>query len=109
MTKMLTSLAFLSSFWEWLSTVKAQRLRQPTRAEPLLHPLEPIYIVVASLEHYIPTYMCEEDIPRLAIAPIRNGETVRAQGFGVANTITRRPAIPETLFQAASNSKVAIA
>jgi CubicO group peptidase (beta-lactamase class C family) len=65
--------------------------------------------IVADLEEFIPTQMDLEEVPGVAIALIRNGEVVWADGFGVANTITGEPVTADTVFEVASNSKVVTA
>jgi CubicO group peptidase (beta-lactamase class C family) len=77
--------------------------------EPPLRLSEPVDAVIADLESTIPEYMREEDIPGVSIALIREGQIVWTEGFGVANAITRQPVTPETVFEVASNSKVATA
>lgn len=81
----------------------------PTQQQPPLRVAEPIDAIVADLEHYIPEYIREEKVPGLAIALIRDGKVAWTEGFGVANTITRRPVTRDTLFEVASNSKVVTA
>lgn len=70
---------------------------------------EPIDSLIIDLKTYIPNRMREADVPGLAIALIRDGRIVWQEGFGVVNTITRKPATPSTLFEVASNSKVVTA
>jgi len=70
---------------------------------------EPVGDIVADLKEFIPTHMDQEGIPGLAIALIRDGEVVWADGFGVANTITGEPVTADTVFEVASNSKVVTA
>jgi CubicO group peptidase (beta-lactamase class C family) len=77
--------------------------------EPPLRTSEPVGELVADLEEFIPTHMDQEGIPGLAVALIRDGEVVWADGFGVANTITRQPVTADTVFEVASNSKVVTA
>ena len=77
--------------------------------EPPLRLSEPVDAVIADLESYIPEYMREEDIPGVSIALIREGQIVWTEGFGATNAITRQPVTPETVFEVASNSKVATA
>ena len=77
--------------------------------EPPLRIAEPVEAIAADLEHYIPEYMHEQNVPGVAIALIHDGKVVWTEGFGVANTITRKPATPEMLFEVASNSKVVTA
>jgi CubicO group peptidase (beta-lactamase class C family) len=81
----------------------------PTRQELSLRTSEPVEAVVADLESYIPEYMRQEDIPGVAIALIHDGEVVWTEGYGVVNTITRKPVTADTVFEVASNSKVVTA
>ena len=81
----------------------------PHQQELPLRVSEPVDVVVADLESFIPEYMSEYDIPGVGIALIRDGEVAWTEGFGVANTLTRRPVTAETLFEVASNSKVVTA
>jgi CubicO group peptidase (beta-lactamase class C family) len=78
-------------------------------SKPPLRTSEPVGDIVADLEEFIPTCMDQEGIPGVAIALIRDGEVVWADGFGVANTITGEPVTADTVFEVASNSKVATA
>jgi len=75
-------------------------------SEPPLRTTEPVGDIVTDLEEFIPTYMDQEGIPGVAIALIRDGEVVWADGFGVANTITGESVTADTVFEVASNSKV---
>jgi CubicO group peptidase (beta-lactamase class C family) len=79
---------------------------RPSQQESPLRLSEPVEAIVADLESYIPEYMREQDIPGVAIALIRDGEVIWADGFGVANTITGEPVTADTVFEVASNSKV---
>jgi CubicO group peptidase (beta-lactamase class C family) len=65
--------------------------------------------IVADLERFIPRYMSQKHIPGTSVALIRDGKVIWTEGFGVTNTITRSRVTPETLFEAASNSKVVTA
>jgi CubicO group peptidase (beta-lactamase class C family) len=93
------------------TTTEQKQTATPTEGaqEAPLRWSEPVDAVVADLERYIPERMRKGDIPGLAIALIRDGEVVWTEGFGVANVITRQPVTPETVFEAASNSKVVAA
>lgn len=81
----------------------------PSGQEPPLRLSEPVDAVVADLQRYIPERMRQAGVPGLSIALIRDGEVVWTEGFGVANTITRKPVTAETVFEVASNSKVVAA
>jgi CubicO group peptidase (beta-lactamase class C family) len=78
-------------------------------SQPPLRTSEPVRDIVADLEEFIPTHMDQEGIPGVAIALIRDGEVVWADGFGVANTITGEPVTADTVFEVASISKVVTA
>lgn len=93
------------------TTTEQKQTATPTEGalEPPLRLLEPVETVIADLEHYIPERMRKGDIPGLAIALIHDGEMVWTKGFGVANTVTGQPVTPETVFEAASHSKVVAA
>jgi CubicO group peptidase (beta-lactamase class C family) len=49
--------------------------------------------------------MQRQRIPGLALLVSRNGQPVRAQGYGLANVELKVPVIPETLFQSGSVGK----
>jgi CubicO group peptidase (beta-lactamase class C family) len=78
----------------------------PSQHELALRVNEPVDEVVADLARFVPAYMNQQDIPGAAIALVRDGRIVWTEGFGVANTITRRPVTPDTIFELASNDKV---
>jgi CubicO group peptidase (beta-lactamase class C family) len=54
---------------------------------------------------YVKTEMARQHIPGIALLVSRNGEIVRAQGFGVSNVELQVPVKPETLFQSGSVGK----
>lgn len=64
---------------------------------------------IGSLEKDIPNLMRLADVPGLSAALIRNGKLVWSKGFGVKNAETREPVTTETVFEAASLSKVVFA
>jgi CubicO group peptidase (beta-lactamase class C family) len=78
-------------------------------SEPPLRVSEPVDAVVADLQTYIPQRMREVGVPGLSIALIRDGQIAWTEGFGVANTITRRPVTADTAFEVASISKAVAA
>jgi CubicO group peptidase (beta-lactamase class C family) len=81
----------------------------PSGNEPPLRVSEPVDAVVADLQAYIPQRMHEVGVPGLSIALIRDGQIAWTAGFGVANTITRRPVTADTAFEVASISKAVAA
>ncbi len=54
---------------------------------------------------YVNKEMARQHIPGVALLVARNGEIVRAQGFGFANVELQVPVKPETLFQSGSVGK----
>jgi CubicO group peptidase (beta-lactamase class C family) len=80
----------------------------PLQAQKPLR-LDPVATVVADLEDYVPGRLGEDRIPGMAIALIRDGRVAWEGAFGVTNSITSRPALPETAFPAASLGKAVAA
>lgn len=64
---------------------------------------------ITGLERDIPPLMKVADIPGLSAALIYNGKIVWRHHFGVSNAETRTPVTDETIFEAASLSKVVTA
>ena len=57
------------------------------------------------LDHYITSAMAAWKVPGLAIAVVKDGETVYARGYGVRDVTTRVPVDEHTLFAIGSTSK----
>ncbi len=85
------------------------RNRESSPPDPPLRLADPVTTVVADLEQYIPARMQAARVPGLAVALVRDNQIVWTKGFGVANTLTQRPVISTTAFEAASNGKVVAA
>ena len=49
--------------------------------------------------------MAAQRIPGVAVAVVRNGEVIKAQGYGLANVEHNVPVTPETIFQSGSLGK----
>lgn len=89
------------------TTGEARSNLAPTRAsEPPLRLREKTETIAADLDKFIPKYLQEQDIPGASITLIRDYQAVWSAGYGVANSITKKPVTPETVFAMASNSKV---
>ena len=73
------------------------------------HQTQPVAVVVERLEKDIPQLMKDADIPGLSAALIRNGKLVWHKNFGVANAETNEPVTDETIFEAASLTKIVTA
>lgn len=81
----------------------------PFKQELPLRFSEPLDAIITDLEIFIPNYMKNENIPGVQIALIQDGIITWTEGFGVKNTITRKPVTSNTLFEVASLSKVVTA
>jgi CubicO group peptidase (beta-lactamase class C family) len=58
-----------------------------------------------AVAQYVNAEMARQHIPGVALLVARNGEIIRAQGFGFANVELQVPVKPETLFQSGSVGK----
>lgn len=65
--------------------------------------------VIADLEAYIPDAMRAAQVPGVSVALVWEGQMVWARGFGLADTWSRAPVTPDTVFEAASLGKVVAA
>jgi CubicO group peptidase (beta-lactamase class C family) len=63
----------------------------------------------AELPECIETWMEQTDVPGLSVAVVDSDQIVWAAGFGVAHAATQAPVTADTVFQAASLSKSAVA
>ena len=66
-------------------------------------------VVIANLEKDIPNLMKAADVPGMSAALIRDGQIVWSKGFGFSNAETKQAVTNETMFEAASLSKVVFA
>ncbi|MCI0621806.1 MAG: beta-lactamase family protein [Acidobacteria bacterium] len=60
-------------------------------------------------DDFIKAQMQEQNIPGLSLAVIKDGQIVKAEGYGLANIKLKMPARPETVYKIASVSKQFIA
>jgi CubicO group peptidase (beta-lactamase class C family) len=60
---------------------------------------------VGAVDDYIRAEMTKQHIPGLALLVTRDGQIVRAQGYGLANVELQVPVKPETIFQSGSVGK----
>lgn len=66
-------------------------------------------VAIERLERDIPELMTQADVPGMSVALIRDGKLVWNRGFGVKNAETKEPVTNDTIFEAASLSKVVAA
>lgn len=59
----------------------------------------------AAVDRYIQSEMQKRHIPGLALLVARNGQIIRAQGYGFSNLELQVPVTPETIFQSGSMGK----
>jgi CubicO group peptidase (beta-lactamase class C family) len=64
---------------------------------------------IAKLQHDLPDWMRQGDIPGVSIAVLRHGRTAWVGSYGIANKATQQPVTDRTLFNAASLSKTVFA
>ncbi len=57
------------------------------------------------VDQYIQAEMTKRQIPGLSLLVVRDGKTVRAQGYGFSNVELQVPVKPETVFQSGSMGK----
>jgi CubicO group peptidase (beta-lactamase class C family) len=57
------------------------------------------------VDDYIKAEMQRRDIPGLSVAVVRNGEILKAQGYGLSNVELSAAATPETIYQSGSIGK----
>lgn len=57
------------------------------------------------VDDYVKSQMESQKIPGLSIAVVRNGEIIKAKGYGFANLELNVPASPETIYQSGSVGK----
>jgi D-alanyl-D-alanine carboxypeptidase len=57
------------------------------------------------VDDYLAAQMQRRQIPGVALAVIRDGKTIKAQGYGVASLELREPVTPETVFEIGSLTK----
>lgn len=57
------------------------------------------------VDEYVQSEMERQKIPGLSIAVVRDGELVKAKGYGLANVELNVPVTPETIFQSGSVGK----
>jgi CubicO group peptidase (beta-lactamase class C family) len=79
---------------------------------PLSSPLAleaPLERITQDLSSFIPQQLKNEGVPGLSVAVVRDGQLVWADGFGVVNTLSRKPVTAGSLFEVASHSKMVTA
>ena len=62
--------------------------------------LDSLSSVIADLEEFIPAQMQQQYVLGLAIALIRDNQIVWQRGYGIANSVSREPVTPHTVFSA---------
>ncbi|HVN29363.1 MAG TPA: serine hydrolase domain-containing protein [Candidatus Binataceae bacterium] len=64
---------------------------------------------IAELQSFIPAEMARENVPGLEIALIHDGRVFWSEGYGVANSLTRRIVLADTPFKPAALGKPLVA
>jgi CubicO group peptidase (beta-lactamase class C family) len=60
---------------------------------------------IAKIDQFVSSEMCRQGIPGMALAAVKQGETVIAKGYGFANLDAHVPATRHSIFQAGSIGK----
>jgi CubicO group peptidase (beta-lactamase class C family) len=71
----------------------------------LMVPSQAVAAQTDKVDDYIKTELDKRKIPGLSIAVVRNGEIVKARGYGLANVELNVAASPETIYQSGSVGK----
>ena len=58
-----------------------------------------------AVDEYVAAELARQKIPGVAVAIVRKGEVIKAQGYGHANVEHRVPVTPDTIFQSGSVGK----
>lgn len=95
---MLALVAGAALAWQAPAAPQANNASTPLRTSKLER-------IASQLEHDVPQWMKEADLPGLSIALVRDGGVVWQHGFGVKDTKTKEPVTDDTVFEAASLSK----
>jgi CubicO group peptidase (beta-lactamase class C family) len=92
---------------EAITVQKEQSSNQALNQQSLSFPQsETEKAIISDLKTFIPGRMQEAHIPGLAVALISNNRIIWTEGFGIANSISKKPVTPDTVFEVGSNSKV---
>ena len=65
----------------------------------------PVLAQSDKVDEYVRSEMARRKIPGLSLAVVRNGEVVKAMGYGLANVELNSPATAETIYQSGSVGK----
>lgn len=65
----------------------------------------PAWAETDKVDEYVQAEMAKQKIPGLSIAVVRNGEIVKAKGYGLANVELNVAATPDTIYQSGSVGK----
>ncbi|HEX2457820.1 MAG TPA: serine hydrolase domain-containing protein, partial [Vicinamibacterales bacterium] len=80
----------------------------------LFLPLALILVAVGSvhgqdIDDFVKSWMEQQHVPAVAIAVVKDGALIKAEGYGLADVENRVPARPDTVFKIGSLSKQFIA
>ena len=57
------------------------------------------------IDDYVKAQLATQKIPGLSLAVVKNGEVVKAQGYGLSNLELKVPATADTIYQSGSVGK----
>jgi CubicO group peptidase (beta-lactamase class C family) len=67
--------------------------------------VSPVFSQIDKVDEFVKGEMLKRQIPALSVAIIKNGEIVKAKGYGLANVEWNAPATQETVYQSGSVGK----
>jgi CubicO group peptidase (beta-lactamase class C family) len=68
-------------------------------------PASPVATAAEAVDEYVTAEMARRHIPGVALAVVRGGKVIKAQGYGRADLEHEIPVTPETVFKIGSVSK----
>jgi CubicO group peptidase (beta-lactamase class C family) len=85
--------------------IRTRRLSRAALFLLLLLTTSPALAQTDPVDEFVKAEMQKRKIPGLSIAIVKNGEVVKARGYGLANVELNVPAAPETVYQSGSLGK----
>ena len=99
----ITGLVRIRNFVSWWRTPVLHRPASLALALMLLS--ISVYAQTDKIDDYVKAELEKRKIPGLSVAVVRNGEVIKAKGYGLANIELNVPATPETVYQSGSVGK----
>jgi CubicO group peptidase (beta-lactamase class C family) len=85
--------------------IRTRTLSHATLFLFLLLTASTVFAQADKVDEFVKAEMQKRKIPGLSIAVVKNGEIIKAKGYGLANVELNVPAAPETIYQSGSVGK----